>query len=67
MVDLKETFLTQAKQAAEKQHLFKKQVVNRLFGKLQKVEWISQIKLSEAQEAEIESCFEASVEFHYSK
>ena len=44
-----------------------KLAVNNFFGKLNKVEWVSYIKLDESQEAEIQSSFDCRVEFHYTK
>lgn len=44
---------------------FQKLRINYLFGGLNKVEWVSQIKLSAKREAEIESCFSTEDEFHY--
>ena len=35
------------------------------FGKLKKTEGVTYIKLTKEREAEIESCFACSVEFHY--
>ena len=44
-----------------------KLAVNSFFGKLVKVEWISYIKLDKGREAEIQSCFDCELEFHYPK
>ena len=41
--------------------------VNIFFGRLIKVEWFSYIKLDKAKEAEMESCFDCKLEFHYPK
>ena len=41
--------------------------INRFFGQLKKVEWVSYIELKPKREAEIESCFSCDVEFHYPK
>ena len=35
------------------------------FGKLVQTEWLSQISLSKKREAEIQSCFDCPIEFHY--
>ena len=40
-----------------------KLAVNRFFGQLKKVEWVSYIKLKSEREAETESCFSWNVEF----
>ena len=40
-----------------------KLAVNRFFGQLKKVEWVSYIKLKSEREAETESCFSCNVEF----
>ena len=53
-------------QAAER-HFTQKLAVNKFFGKLKKVEWVSYINLDEEKEAEIESCFSCDVDFHYPK
>ena len=42
-----------------------KLAVNNFFGTLKKVEWVSTIELSAEREAEIESCFSCSIDFHY--
>ena len=39
--------------------------LNNLFGELEKVVWVSQITLSTMREAQIQSCFNSPVEFHY--
>lgn len=39
--------------------------VENIFGKLEKLEWVSQITLSEQREAQMQSCFSSQVEFHY--
>ena len=40
-----------------------KLAINNPFGALKKVEWIYAIELDQTREAEIESCFEAFVDF----
>ena len=50
-----------------KTHFMRKLVVNTFFCKLNKVEWVSYIKLDKNWEAEIQSCFESRVELHYPK
>ena len=40
---------------------------NSMFGKSEKVHWISGIELSREREGEIESCFESEVEFYYAE
>ena len=42
-----------------------KLAINNFFGKLKKAEWVSYIILTREREAEIESCFQCEVEFHY--
>ena len=42
-----------------------KLVINTFFGKIQKAEWVSYIILTREREAEIKSCFQYMVEFHY--
>ena len=39
--------------------------VNNIFGELEKVEWVSQIALSEQREAQIQCFFSSQVKFHY--
>lgn len=39
--------------------------VNNLFGELEKVECVSEIKLFASREAQIQSCFNSPVAFHY--
>ena len=41
--------------------------VNKFFGKLKRVKWISYINLDEERDAEIESSFSSDVDFHYPK
>ena len=50
-----------------KTRLVQKLAVNNFFGTLVKTEWVSYIKLDKAREAEIQSCFNCQVEFHYPK
>ena len=46
---------------------YQKSAANIFFGRLNKVKWVSHIKLKSKREAEIESCFSCDVEFHYPK
>ena len=50
-----------------KTRFVQKLAVNSFFGKLVKAEWISYIKLDKRREAEIQSCFDCELEFHYPK
>ena len=50
-----------------KTYFTQKPAVNKFFGKLKRVEWVSYINLDEEREAEIESCFSCDVDFHYPK
>ena len=50
-----------------KTYFTQKLAVNKFFGKLKRVEWVSYINLDEEREAEIESCFSCDVDFHYPK
>ena len=50
-----------------KTYFTQKVAVNRFFGRLKKVEWVSYTELKREREAEIESCFSCDVEFHYPK
>ena len=51
----------------EKTYFVQRPVVNNMFGKLVQAEWVLQISLSEKRKAEIQSCFDCSLKFHYSK
>ena len=42
-----------------------KLAVNKFFGELTKAEWVSFIKLDKPREAEIQSCFDSQLDFHY--
>ena len=48
-----------------KTYFTQKLAINNFFGKLKKAEWVSYIILTREREAEIESCFQCEVEFHY--
>ena len=48
-----------------KTYYTQKLAINNFFGKLKKAEWVSYIILTREREAEIESCFQCEVEFHY--
>ena len=39
--------------------------VNNSFGELEKIEWVSQITVSERRKAQFQSCFNSPVEFHH--
>ena len=41
--------------------------LHKFFDKIVKVEWVSSVQLSKSSEAEIQSCFNSSVEFHYAQ
>ena len=55
----------------EKTYFTQKLAINRFFGQLKKVEWVSYIELKpereREREAKIESCFSCNIEFHYAK
>ena len=51
----------------KKTYFVQRLAVNNMFGKLYQAEWISQISLTKNGEAEIQSCFDYSLEFHYLK
>ena len=42
-----------------------KLAVNKFFGDIVKAEWVSFIKLDQPREAEIQSCFDTELDFHY--
>ena len=42
-----------------------KLAINNFFGKLKKAEWVCYIILTREREAEIQSCLQCEVEFHY--
>ena len=48
-----------------KTYFTQKLAINNFFGKLKKTEWVSYIILTKEMEAEIESCFQCEVQFHY--
>ena len=48
-----------------KTYFTQKLAINNFFGKLKKSEWVSSIILTKEREAEIESCFQCEVGFHY--
>ena len=50
-----------------KMHFMQKLAVNNFLGKLNKVEPTSYMKFAKNREAEIQSCFDCTVEFHYPK
>ena len=50
-----------------KTRFVQKLAVNSFFRDLAKAEWISYIKLDKRREAEIQSCFNCELEFHYPK
>ena len=50
-----------------KTYFTQKLAINRFFGHLEKVEWVSYIELKPEREAEIESCFSCDVEFQSPK
>lgn len=60
---LEENILVVGQRECWKTTFIQKLAINNLFGNLKSVERISQIKLSKAREAEIESCFK--VKSHY--
>ena len=50
-----------------KMHFMQKLAVNNFFDKVNKVESISYMKFAKSREAEIQTCFDHTVEFHYPK
>ena len=50
-----------------KTHFMQKLAANNFFGKLNMLEWVSYIKTDKSREAEIQSYFDCTVEFHYPK
>ena len=48
-----------------KTYFTQKLAINNFFGKLKKTEWVSYIILTREREAEIKSCFQCEVKFHY--
>ena len=48
-----------------KTYFIQKLAVNNFFGNLVKTEWVFYIKLHIASEAEVQSCFNCDIEFHY--
>ena len=50
-----------------KRYFTQKLAINKFFGQLKKVEWVSLVEPKAEREAEIESCFSCNVEFQYPK
>ena len=50
-----------------KTSLVQEAATSSMFGKLEKVHWISGIELQREREGEKESCFESEIEFYYPK
>ena len=50
-----------------KTYFMQKLAVNKFFGNLRRIEWVSHIDLDEEREAEVEYCFSCDVGFHYTK
>ena len=48
-----------------KTYFTQKIAISNFFGKLKKAEWVSYFILTREREAEIKSCFQCEVEFHY--
>ena len=57
----------QGSSGSGKTSLVQEAATNSMFGKLEKVYWLSGIELSREREGEIESCFESEIEFYYPK
>ena len=59
--------LTVGRTGCRKIYFRQKLAINKVFGKLKRVEWVLYIDLDKEREAEIESCFSCDVDFHYPK
>ena len=59
--------LVAGKTGCGKIHFVQKLGLNSSFGKFVKTEWVSSIPLGKSREAEIQSCFNSKIEFHYAK
>ena len=59
--------LVVGKTGCGKIHFVQKLGLNSSFGKFVKTEWVSSIPLGKSREAEIQSCFNSKIEFHYAK
>ena len=57
--------LNVGKTGCGKTHFVQKLGLNNFFGRIVKTEWVLSIPLSKSREAEIQSCFNSKVEFHY--
>ena len=57
--------LVVGKAGCRKNYFVQRLVANNISGEFQKVEWVSQIKLPEQREAQLQYCFTSHVEFHY--
>ena len=62
---LRGNILIFGKTGCEKTHFVQKLGLNQFFGRIIKTEWVSSVPLSKSREAEIQSCFNSKVEFHY--
>ena len=59
--------LIAGKKGCRKSHFVQKLGLNNFFGRIVKTEWVPSIPLSKSREAEIQSCFNSKVEFHYAQ
>ena len=59
--------LTVGKIGCGKTHFVQKLGLSNFFGRIIKTEWVLSIPLSKSREAEIQSCFNSKVEFHYAQ
>ena len=50
-----------------KTYFTQKVAINKFFGKLKRVKWVSYVDLDDEREAKVESCFTCDVDFRYPK
>ena len=67
MRSFKAKFLLYGEQIVEKRISFKIKLLMIFFGKLVQTKWIPKISFTSKREAEIQSCFDCAVKFHYPK
>ena len=57
--------LVVGKPGCEKTDFLQKLTLNTFFGELVKTEWVTEIKIDDQREAEIQACFSTKVEFRH--
>ena len=57
--------LVVGKPGCGKTDFLQKLTLNTFFGELVKTEWVTEIKIDDQREAEVQACFSIKVEFHH--